>query len=46
MVVGVEVDSLFLVVLLIIIGFFVNDIVVIYDWVWEVIKCYLGKLIN
>lgn len=31
LVVGVEVDSLFLVVLLIIIGFFVNDIVVIYD---------------
>lgn len=31
LVAGVEVDSLFLVVLLIIIGFFVNDIVVIYD---------------
>lgn len=43
---GVEVDSFFLVVLLIIIGFFVNDIVVIYDWVWEILECYFDWDIN
>lgn len=43
---GVEVDSLFLVALLTIIGFSVNDTVVIYDRVREVIKRYPGKSID
>ena len=43
---GVEVDSLFLVALLTIIGFSVNDTVVIYDRVREVIKRYPGESIN
>ena len=46
LVAGVEVDSLFLVALLTIIGFSVNDTVVIYDRVREVIKRYPGKPIN
>ena len=41
-----EVDSLFLVALLTIIGFSVNDTVVIYDRVREVIKRYPGKPID
>ncbi len=43
---GVEVDSLFLVALLTIIGFSVNDTVVIYDRVREVIKRYPGESID
>ncbi|NET46208.1 protein translocase subunit SecF [Okeania sp. SIO2B3] len=46
LVVGVEVDSLFLVALLTIIGFSVNDTVVIYDRVREVIKRYPGESID
>ncbi|MCL2924200.1 MAG: protein translocase subunit SecF [Trichodesmium sp. MAG_R04] len=46
LVAGVEVDSLFLVALLTIIGFSVNDTVVIYDRVREVIKRYPGKSID
>ncbi|MEM1172620.1 MAG: protein translocase subunit SecF [Cyanobacteria bacterium P01_H01_bin.35] len=46
LVAGVEVDSLFLVALLTIIGFSVNDTVVIYDRVREVIKRYPGESIN
>lgn len=45
LVAGVEVDSLFLVALLTIIGFSVNDTVVIYDRVREVIKQYPGESI-
>jgi|GEM_PF-101027 len=43
---GVEVDSLFVVALLTIIGFSVNDTVVIYDRVREVIKLNPGQSIN
>lgn len=43
---GVEVDSLFVVALLTIIGFSVNDTVVIYDRVREVIKLNPGQHIN
>lgn len=43
---GVEVDSLFIVALLTIIGFSVNDTVVIYDRVREVIKLHPGLTIN
>jgi preprotein translocase subunit SecF len=43
---GVEVDSLFLVALLTIIGFSVNDTVVIYDRVREVIKLHPELSIN
>ncbi|MGK7920400.1 MAG: protein translocase subunit SecF [Trichodesmium sp.] len=43
---GVEVNSLFLVALLTIIGFSVNDTVVIYDRVREVIKRYPGESID
>lgn len=46
LVVGTEVDSLFLVALLTIIGFSVNDTVVIYDRVREVIKRYPGESID
>ena len=46
LVAGVEVDSLFLVALLTIIGFSVNDTVVIYDRVREVIKRYPGESID
>lgn len=46
LVAGVEVDSLFLVALLTIIGFSVNDTVVIYDRVREIIKQYPGKSID
>ena len=46
LVAGVEVDSLFLVALLTIIGFSVNDTVVIYDRVREVIKRYPGESIG
>ncbi|MGD1714842.1 protein translocase subunit SecF [Dapis sp. BLCC M172] len=46
LVAAVEVDSLFLVALLTIIGFSVNDTVVIYDRVREVIKRYPGESIN
>ena len=46
LVAGVEVDSLFLVALLTIIGFSVNDTVVIYDRVREVINRYPGKSID
>ena len=46
LVAGVEVDSLFLVALLTIIGFSVNDTVVIYDRVREVIKRYPGESIE
>ncbi|MGB3509148.1 MAG: protein translocase subunit SecF [Microcoleaceae cyanobacterium] len=46
LVVGLEVNSLFLVALLTIIGFSVNDTVVIYDRVREVIKRYPGKSIG
>ena len=46
LVVGVEVDSLFLVALLTIIGFSVNDTVVIYDRVREAIKRYPGESID
>jgi preprotein translocase subunit SecF len=43
---GVEVDSLFVVALLTIIGFSVNDTVVIYDRVREVIKLNPGQSID
>ncbi|MEG4074030.1 protein translocase subunit SecF [Microcoleus sp. Pol14C2] len=43
---GVEVDSLFVVAILTIIGFSVNDTVVIYDRVREVIKLNPGQSIN
>ncbi|MDE5067963.1 MAG: protein translocase subunit SecF [Trichodesmium sp. St4_bin8_1] len=46
LVAGVEVDSLFLVALLTIIGFSVNDTVVIYDRVREVIKRIPGESID
>ena len=46
LVAGVEVNSLFLVALLTIIGFSVNDTVVIYDRVREVIKRYPGESID
>ena len=46
LVAGVEVDSLFLVALLTIIGFSVNDTVVIYDRLREVIKRYPGESID
>lgn len=46
LVLGVEVDSLFIVALLTIIGFSVNDTVVIYDRVREVIKLNPGLHIN
>ncbi len=43
---GTEVDSLFLVALLTIVGFSVNDTVVIYDRVREVIKLHPGEHIH
>jgi len=46
LVLGVEVDSLFVVALLTIIGFSVNDTVVIYDRVREVIKLNPGMSID
>ncbi|NEO33463.1 MAG: protein translocase subunit SecF [Symploca sp. SIO3C6] len=46
LVLGVEVNSLFVVALLTIIGFSVNDTVVIYDRVREVIKLSPGEHIN
>ncbi len=46
LVLGVEVDSLFVVSLLTIIGFSVNDTVVIYDRVREVLKLNPGLSIN
>lgn len=46
LVLGVEIDSLFVVAILTIIGFSVNDTVVIYDRVREVIKLNPGKSIN
>lgn len=46
LVLGVEVDSLFIVALLTIVGFSVNDTVVIYDRVREVIKMNPGMNIN
>ncbi|NEO70257.1 protein translocase subunit SecF [Moorena sp. SIO3H5] len=46
LVLGVEVDTLFVVALLTIIGFSVNDTVVIYDRVREVIKLKPGQHIN
>lgn len=46
LVLGVEVDSLFVVALLTIIGFSVNDTVVIYDRVREVLKLNPGLSIN
>jgi preprotein translocase subunit SecF len=46
LVLGLEVDSLFVVAVLTIIGFSVNDTVVIYDRVREVIKLNPGQSIN
>ncbi|MGI0492638.1 protein translocase subunit SecF [Alkalinema pantanalense CENA528] len=46
LVAGIEVDSLFIVALLTIVGFSVNDTVVIYDRVREVIQEDPGKHIN
>jgi len=46
LVIGVEVDSLFVVAILTIIGFSVNDTVVIYDRVREVIKLNPGQSID
>jgi preprotein translocase subunit SecF len=46
LVLGVEIDSLFIVALLTIVGFSVNDTVVIYDRVREVIKENPGKHID
>ena len=46
LVAGVEVDSLFLVALLTIIGFSVNDTVVIYDRIRENLEKYPGESIN
>ncbi len=46
LVLGVEVDSLFIVALLTIVGFSVNDTVVIYDRVRENIKLHPGMHIN
>jgi preprotein translocase subunit SecF len=46
LVLGTEVDSLFVVAILTIIGFSVNDTVVIYDRVREVIKLNPGEHIN
>ncbi len=46
LVLGVEVDSLFIVALLTIVGFSVNDTVVIYDRVRETIQRYPGRHIN
>lgn len=46
LVLGVEVDSLFIVALLTIIGFSVNDTVVIYDRVREIIATNPGEHIN
>jgi preprotein translocase subunit SecF len=46
LVIGVEVDSLFVVAILTIIGFSVNDTVVIYDRVREVIKLNPGMSID
>ncbi len=46
LVLGVEVDSLFVVAILTIIGFSVNDTVVIYDRVREVIKLNPGQSID
>jgi preprotein translocase subunit SecF len=46
LVAGIEVDSLFVVALLTIIGFPVNDTVVIYDRVREVIKLHPDESIN
>lgn len=46
LVLGTEVDSLFIVALLTIIGFSVNDTVVIYDRVRETIKLNPGRHIN
>jgi preprotein translocase subunit SecF len=46
LVAGIEVDSLFVVALLTIIGFSVNDTVVIYDRVREVIKLHPEESIN
>lgn len=46
LVLGVEVDSLFIVALLTIVGFSVNDTVVIYDRVRENIKLHPGEHIN
>lgn len=46
LVMGVEVDSLFIVALLTIIGFSVNDTVVIYDRVREVLKLHPEQHIN
>ncbi|HEY9849860.1 MAG TPA: protein translocase subunit SecF [Leptolyngbyaceae cyanobacterium] len=47
---GVEIDSLFLVALLTIIGFSVNDTVVIYDRIREIIKIdgnrYIGDIVD
>ncbi|NES96580.1 MAG: protein translocase subunit SecF [Desertifilum sp. SIO1I2] len=46
LVIGLEVDSLFIVALLTIIGFSVNDTVVIYDRVREVLQLNPGEHIN
>jgi preprotein translocase subunit SecF len=46
LVLGVEVDSLFVVALLTIVGFSVNDTVVIYDRIRETIQRYPGRHIN
>jgi preprotein translocase subunit SecF len=46
LVLGVEVDSLFIVALLTIVGFSVNDTVVIYDRIRENIKIHPGMHIN
>ncbi|GAB4154404.1 MAG: protein translocase subunit SecF [Cyanobacteria bacterium J069] len=46
LVLGVEVDSLFIVALLTIVGFSVNDTVVIYDRIRETIKANPGRHIN
>jgi preprotein translocase subunit SecF len=46
LVMGVEVDSLFIVALLTIVGFSVNDTVVIYDRVRETIQRHPGRHIN
>jgi preprotein translocase subunit SecF len=46
LVVGVEVDSLFVVAILTIVGFSVNDTVVIYDRIRENIKLHPHRHIN
>ncbi|NJN85672.1 MAG: protein translocase subunit SecF [Leptolyngbyaceae cyanobacterium SL_7_1] len=46
LVLGVEVDSLFIVALLTIVGFSVNDTVVIYDRIREVLKASPDRAIN